>query len=192
MAVAQSLLRSTPPFGNRDGSIIVRLTFSSTYAGHVLDLDALDIPHLSPEDISFLTPQRVGGAADGKDYRFGPNLTVSGATNATPIVVTTAQPHNLADGDTVTIASVGGNTNANGTHYVDVASATTFAIYSDAALSTGIAGNGLYTSDGTVTKTPATDWVGVVRLYTAGTSTEASSTVATTVDIPIIWRKGIV
>jgi hypothetical protein len=81
----------------------------------------------------------------------GVNLTVSGATNATPIVVTTGT-HGLADGDNVTIASVGGNTAANGSFYVKVTGylTTTFALYSDQALTTPVAGNGAYTSGGTV------------------------------------------
>ena len=78
------------------------------------------------------------------------SLTVSGATNATPIVITTSAAHNLFDGMLVTIASVGGNTAANGSYYVDVLTSTTFALYSDSALTTPVAGNGAYTSGGTV------------------------------------------
>lgn len=76
--------------------------------------------------------------------------TITGATNATPIVITAAA-HGLVDGDVVTISGVGGNTAANGTFYVDQLSASTFALYSNAALSTGVAGNGAYTSGGTFT-----------------------------------------
>jgi len=79
----------------------------------------------------------------------GPSLVVSGATNATPIVMTTGT-HSLADGDYVTQAAVGGNTAAIGSFYVDVLSATTYALYSNAALTTPVAGNGAYTSGGTV------------------------------------------
>lgn len=84
----------------------------------------------------------------------GVNLAVTGATNATPIVVTTAA-HGLADGDPVTIASVGGNTNANGNFFVKittVGSSTTFGLYSDKDLTTAVAGNSAYTSGGTVAK----------------------------------------
>jgi hypothetical protein len=83
----------------------------------------------------------------------GVSLAVSDATNATPIVVTCAT-HGLADGDPVTIASVGGNTNANGSYFAKVTgySATTFGVYSDQALTTARAGNSAYTSGGTVAK----------------------------------------
>jgi hypothetical protein len=80
-------------------------------------------------------------------------LTVTGATNASPIVLTTGT-HGLADGDPVTVASVGGNTNANGNFFAKVTgySSTTFALYSDKALTTPVAGNSAYTSGGTVAR----------------------------------------
>ena len=74
----------------------------------------------------------------------GTNIAVTGATNASPIVITTAA-NSLATGDVVTIASVGGNTAANGTFRVTVLSSTTFALQ-------GSTGNGAYTSGGTVAK----------------------------------------
>ncbi len=80
--------------------------------------------------------------------------TVSGATNATPIVVTCSAAHNLVDGDQIRITGVGGNTNANTTGYAKVTSysTTTFGLYSDAALSSGVAGNASYTSGGLVSQ----------------------------------------
>lgn len=83
----------------------------------------------------------------------GVSLAITGATNATPIVITCAT-HSLADGDPVTIASVGGNTNANGDYYAKVTgySTTTFGVYTDKALTTPKAGNSAYTSGGTVAR----------------------------------------
>lgn len=83
----------------------------------------------------------------------GVNLAVSGATHATPIVITTPT-HGLADGDYVTIAGVGVNTAANGNFYVKVTGYTTltFALYSDKALTTPVAGNGDYSTGGTVAR----------------------------------------
>lgn len=71
-------------------------------------------------------------------------LTVSGATNASPIVVTTGA-HSLVTGDTVQLKSVGGNTNANGMQTVTVISSTTFSL-------NGVAGNSNYTSGGVARK----------------------------------------
>lgn len=80
------------------------------------------------------------------------NLTITNATNATPIIVTTGT-HSLNDGQSVYITGVGGNTAANGDFYVDQLSTTTFALYTDFALTTPVAGNGAYTSGGVVNGT---------------------------------------
>lgn len=76
--------------------------------------------------------------------------TVTGATNASPIVITTSASHLFATGDRVVVASVGGNTAANGEFYITKVSATTFSL-------DGSTGNGAYTSGGTaacITMTP--------------------------------------
>ncbi len=69
--------------------------------------------------------------------------TVTGATNANPIVITTAAPHGLTMGQPVKISGVLGNTAANVTgEKVTVLTDTTFSI--------PVAGSGGYTSGGTV------------------------------------------
>ncbi len=78
------------------------------------------------------------------------NFVITNATNATPIVITTSTAHGLTDSQQVVIQNVLGNTNANGFYYAKVTgySTTTFALYSDAALTTAVAGSGAYTSGG--------------------------------------------
>lgn len=82
-----------------------------------------------------------GSEAIISDNSTGPTGTVTGATNATPIVITTSN-HGLNTGDSITVASVGGNTNANGTWVVTRVSSSTFSL-------DGSAGNSAYTSGGT-------------------------------------------
>lgn len=93
-------------------------------------------------------------------------LTVSGATNATPIVITTTTDHALVTGSVVTVAGVGGNTGANGTFRVTVLTATTFSL-------DGSVGNGVYTSGGTV------EFEGVIQ---SGTGTSEITATGTPVD----------
>lgn len=71
--------------------------------------------------------------------------TVTGATNASPIVITSAA-HGLTTGTKVTVASVGGNTAANGSFTVTRVDANTFSL-------DGSTGNSAYTSGGTWTVT---------------------------------------
>jgi hypothetical protein len=67
--------------------------------------------------------------------------SVDNATNATPIVITSSA-HGLVTGARVTVASVGGNTAANGTFAVTKVDNGSF------SLDTSV-GNGSYTSGGT-------------------------------------------
>lgn len=69
---------------------------------------------------------------------------ISGATNASPIVVTVAV-HALVEGDQVTIAGVTGNTAANGTWAIANVTTNTFELV-------GSTGNGSYASGGTCTR----------------------------------------
>lgn len=66
---------------------------------------------------------------------------ITGATNATPIVIT-SNAHSVVTGQGVTVGSVGGNTAANGNFIATYIDANTFSLV-------GSAGNGAYTSGGT-------------------------------------------
>lgn len=96
-------------------------------------------------------------------------LAISGATNASPIVVTSAT-HGIDgtyDGfpsQAVTISGVVGNTAANGSFYAKVTgySTTTFALYLDQALTIPVAGNGAYSSGGTLTTSESYPYVQLV------------------------------
>lgn len=71
---------------------------------------------------------------------------ITGATNATPIVVTSTA-HGFANGQLVYIERVGGNTNANGRRLVANVAANTFELQ-DPTTGLNVAGNGAYTSGG--------------------------------------------
>lgn len=97
------------------------------------------------------------------------SFTITGATNASPIVITTSASHGMVDGMQVFQASVGGNTAANGTFYIDVLSSTTYALYTDSGLTTPVAGNGAYTSGGTSNAVTPTHGIGFT--FIGGTNT---------------------
>lgn len=64
-------------------------------------------------------------------------ITVTGATNATPIVITLGAGHGLKDGDRIQITGITGNTNANGKWTLSNVGATT-------ATLVGSSGNGAF------------------------------------------------
>lgn len=71
---------------------------------------------------------------------------ITGATNATPIVITSTS-HGFSNGDVVMISGVGGNTNANGIFRVANVAANTFEL-TNITTGANIAGSGAYTSGG--------------------------------------------
>lgn len=79
---------------------------------------------------------------------------VSGATNATPIAITTVQDHPFATGDSVRIAGVLGNTAANGVFTITKTGAKSFTLNSSV-------GSGTYTSGGAALG-PFVDGKGVI------------------------------
>lgn len=89
----------------------------------------------------------AGYKAQGGDAASVQTVAVSAATNATPIVLTTAT-HTFATGNTLAVSGVGGNTAANGLWTVTIADNT------HVSLDTSV-GNGAYTSGGTVTNRSA-------------------------------------
>ena len=80
--------------------------------------------------------------------------TISGATQENPVVVTSASAHGFYEGQPITITGVVGMTQLNGNeYYVNIATSTSFALYSDSALSTTVNGTGFgaWSSGGTAT-----------------------------------------
>lgn len=67
--------------------------------------------------------------------------TITGATNASPTVIT-SQGHGLTTGMKVTISGILGNTGANGTYVVTVLTANTFSIAVDTSLGSAYSGGG--------------------------------------------------
>jgi hypothetical protein len=90
------------------------------------------MPRLRQADVRLLNGKITGTAS----------VSVTGATNASPIVVSAAA-HGLSTGDAVDIQGVAGNTAANGFWKVTVVNANSYSL-------DGSTGNGAYTSGGTV------------------------------------------
>lgn len=120
----------------------------------------VDAAAASPATISARVPvqQTRGVGFNGPNADGGHTpTTITGATNATPIVVTmsaTAASLGIAAGDNVYIRGVLGNLNANGTFEVASVSGSTVTLK-------GSAGSGAYTSGGHIRKLNKATTLGV-------------------------------
>lgn len=72
------------------------------------------------------------------------NAYVTKATQATPCVITLSKETAIRTGDAISISGVTGATNANGFRYVKQLSPTVYELYSNAALTVPIVGNGSF------------------------------------------------
>lgn len=104
-------------------------------------------------------------------------IAVTGATNATPIVVSVASTANLALNTNVVITGVGGNTNANGLCHITV-------LVTNTSFTCGnLAGNSGYTSGGFVTPfyrfsiSQAGSGIASFALYVNGTQVGSTVTI---------------
>jgi hypothetical protein len=119
----------------------------------------------------FLVPTKEGYtpvAAENPYYVYqfqSPDeASVTGATNASPIVVTSAA-HGFTNGMVVTIDSVEGNTNSNGDWVVTDATTDTFKLYTTAGVASS--GNSAYTTGGTIVLKEFSQMRGRVELSTS-------------------------
>lgn len=75
-------------------------------------------------------------------------VSVTGATDATPIEIATAGVHGLSEGDVCAQEGILGNTAANGVFFAHVVDTTHYTLFSDPGLTTPVAGSGAYTIGG--------------------------------------------
>lgn len=119
----------------------VRYQQSSTTAACTVTaqskIDAADIDASSVRSLGSLSSTATG--------------TITNATNANPITVTTSAAHGLQTDDFVDVDAVGGNVNANGRWRIAVTGSTTFTLV-------GGIGNAAYTSGGKVKKLTESDF----------------------------------
>ena len=162
------------------GAVGNNLTGSMNWAAQTPDLKSIvTLGAVSTQNCTLMLYDRlwgVGGLSSattgaktvnsGNLSRYGgpvASAIISGASTAPPIVITTSSAHGLFTGDVVTIASVGGNTAANGTWVVTYLTSTTFSLNDST-------GNGAYTSGGTITRI-ANDVQAWAEVTTASTTT---------------------
>jgi hypothetical protein len=149
------------------GLIYTRLLNDGTALHHQFSLDGVywwDIETIaSPASLAYYgfligNTSTGGGFCQASIYRNSlaavSQMTVTGATNASPIVIATSTPHGYMSGDMVAVhglvGNTGGNSGTSGTNYnsggwlIKVVDTTHFALISSS-------GNGTWTSGGVCT-----------------------------------------
>jgi hypothetical protein len=108
--------------------------------------------------VSVITDTRLfQGGSGANDSNFG-SFTITAATNATPIQVTTNSAHGYTTGQQVVVVGATGNTGANGTFFIQNVNLTNFILI-------GSAGNGAYNANSGKVARAALGWLGVATQY---------------------------
>jgi Neuraminidase-like domain len=110
-------------------------------------------------------------------------IPITGASNTSPITVTTASPNALVNGAQVGISGVEGNTAANGTFIITAVSPTSFTL-------NGSTGNGTWTSGGTVAFQAIPADPSMVQTIVINALTAATGTTATVIT-PVLLNTGV-
>ena len=150
-------LTGTPTAANvldglrRAGTNDIRAVAGAVDVVRVLPAAALVLQRLVINDglqlaATKITAGSLGAGTLDADITAGTTNTITAASNASPIVITTSVAHARTTGDVLSVENVSGNTAANGTWTVTVLTTTTF------SLDTSV-GNGAYTSGGVVKPT---------------------------------------
>jgi len=79
-------------------------------------------------------------------------FTITGSTNATPIVITINKRSYFKTGSKVLVGGIAGNTNANGTFFLKQYTDFTYGLYTDSTFQTPAVGNGAQTGTGTISE----------------------------------------
>jgi hypothetical protein len=122
------------------GDYVGMVDLEGTLLASILVVDTSDTP-INADAAPTYRVYGPNGFVENGATSFRDSGTITGATNQSPIVITSAN-HQLTTGARVTITGVVGNEAANGTFVVTTASASTFSL-------NGSAGDGPYDSGGT-------------------------------------------
>lgn len=146
---AATTIYYTPYLGNR-----VSLYNGASWIGHAFSELSVAVPSIVYRLFDIFVYNNAGVLTLDTTNWNQSTAAITGATNATPIVIT-SNGHGLANNDSVAITGVGGNTAANGIWSIQNVAANTFEL-------AGSTGSGAYTSGGTWYKLNETRAVGLI------------------------------
>jgi hypothetical protein len=126
-------------------SVVLAVIGAALAEAEGASVDSTGDRRLAVERLHFnkLANSSFGSRATSENLPLPQWFSVRAATNTSPIEIATPIPHGLADGDTVVIKGVAGDTAANGWWTITVRTPTTFALE-------GSDGNGDYAGGGSV------------------------------------------
>ena len=110
-------------------------------------------------------------------------IPITGASNTSPVTITTASPNGLQTGAQIGISGVQGNNAANGTFTITVLNPTSFTL-------NGSTGSGIWTSGGTIGFLPSPAGASAIQTIFIDALVTATGTTANVVS-PVLIKTGV-
>lgn len=179
MAVVTATAATVPTGGSGALAATPKAVFSTSFFGDIYFADGSNSKMYDVSANAVINWPLTAGSIPAS---LATAKTITGATNATPIVITSTA-HGYVNGYTAVVSGVLGNTAANGTWVVSAVTTNTFEL-------TSSVGNGAYTSGGTVQRVLSKaslicTWAG--RLMVAGLKDDPNNWFGSAVEDATDW-----
>ena len=176
---------------------------TSVFKAYLFDVEmftTIEVDGVISNSSGFTTGEKITGGTSGataivESVSTEKSATITGATTATPVVVTMSAGHSFKEGQVVKIAGVGGMTDINGNFTVKDPTGTTFKVFSDASSGgtpTAVGSSQTYSGSGATAKHDTVQLSNVQGAFTENeVITGATSTYTATIQFSAFGRKGI-
>ena len=191
-------------FEHRSGTATSKVfAQTSVFKAFLFDIEmftTIEVDGTISNSAGFTTGEKVTGGTSGatgivESVSTEKSATITGASTATPVVVTCSGGHTFKEGQVVTIAGVSGMTDINGNFTVKNPTSTTFEVFSDASVGgtpTAVGSSQTYSGSGATVKHDTVQLSNVQGTFTENeVITGATSTYTATIQFSAFGRKGI-
>ena len=176
---------------------------TSVFKAYLFDIEmftTIEVDGTISNSSGFTTGEKITGGTSGatgivESISTEKSATITGASTATPVVVTCSGGHSFKEGQVVKIAGVSGMTDINGNFTVKDPTSTTFKVFSDASSGgtpTAVGSSQTYSGSGATAKHDTVQLSNVQGAFTENeVITGATSTYTATIQFSAFGRKGI-
>ena len=186
--------------GTASSKIFAQTSVFKSYLFDVEMFTTIEVDGTISNASGFTTGEKVTGGTSGatgivESISTEKSATITGASTATPVVVTCSGGHSFKEGQVVTIAGVSGMTDINGNFTVKDPTSTTFEVFSDASVGstpTAVGSSQSYSGSGATAKHDTVQLSRVNGTFTENeVITGATSTYTATIQFSAFGRKGV-
>ena len=186
--------------GTASSKIFAQTSVFKAYLFDVEMFTTIEVDGVISNSSGFTTGEKVTGGTSGatgivESVSTEKSAAITGASTATPVVVTMSGGHSFKEGQVVKIAGVGGITDINGNFTVKNPTGTTFEVFSDASSGgtpTAVGSSQTFSGSSGTVKHDTVQLTNIQGQFTENeVLTGATSTYTATIQYSAFGRKGV-